>query len=983
MRRTARRFLAGILLWACATGVHGQAASAWADSILGRMTLDEKIGQLFVIRAHSDLGPDHIAAVNRQIKTYGVGGLCFFQGTPEKQAALTRRYQTESRIPLLVAMDAEWGLGMRFKDKGLSFPRQLMLGALPDIRGIEEMGYVIGRQLKALGVNVSFSPDADVNINPLNPVIGDRSFGEDREEVATRAIAYMQGLSRAGVLACAKHFPGHGDTDVDSHLDLPVIRHDMKRLREVELYPFHRMIEAGVPSIMVAHLHVPAIDPTPDMSTTLSPRAVTRLLREVMGFRGLVFTDALEMKGVTRHVKAGDAAILAFRAGNDVLVLPENIDVSFAALKKAFQKGDLGTSDLDARVRRILEVKHGLGLDKRDLPDTDVAARMAFDPDAVALKHALVEQALTVAQNKMALIPLLNLTDYRYATLSLGSTTPTLFQQRIANYVDADNFQAPHRLTPEDAMTLLHSLKPYPRIIVGLHGMTNKAASDFGLTHEELLLLQNLQREHDVILVIFGSPYSLKFMETLDHVVVAYEDNPVTQDLAAQGLMGVFGFSGRLPVSASPVFPVHHGYSTPSLKRLGFTVPERVGMSGDSLAAIRSLADLMIQVQAAPGCEILIARDGRIVYQAAFGTHTYADTKDSVRLTDLYDLASVTKVAATTIALMRLQAEGRLDIRKTLGDYLPWLAGTNKAAMVIRDVMAHHAGLKSGIEFFKKTVSLQDDNSMQLEPGVYAGEPSPQHCLPVARDMYMDARWLDTIRRQIIESPLNPKGAYVYSDLGFIMLAEIIRRQAGVPIEQYVDSVFYRPMGLRRILYRPLERYPVAEIAPTEEDTYFRCQALQGYVHDMSSAMLGGASGHAGLFSDAFDLAAVFQMLLNGGSYGGVRYLDSLLILEWTTRWESSTRRGIGFDMKELDPEKASSMSRLAAPGTFGHTGFTGNCVWADPATGLIYVFLSNRTYPKMDNTKLREYGIREKIHTRACKALQRSGEAVTLFLPG
>jgi CubicO group peptidase (beta-lactamase class C family) len=734
---------------------------------------------------------------------------------------------------------------------------------------------------------------------------------------------------------------------------------------------------------MVAHLHVPAIDAKPNLSTTLSPKAVTTLLREEVGFEGLVFTDALEMKGVTKHFKPGEVAVLAFKAGNDMLVLPDNMDAAFAALKKAFQKGDLSPDELDVRVRRILMAKYALGLEKRPLPDPAEAAKAAFDPNAVALKHKLIEQALTVAQNKMALIPLINLSDYSYATLALGSPTLTTFQKRIESYVDAVHFNAGHNLTADESETLLHGLKPYKRVIVSLHFMTNKVAQQFGLTREELLLIQNLQRDHDVILVIFGSPYSLKLFENIDHIIAAYEDNPETEDLAAQGLMGVFGLNGRLPVTASNIFPVHHGYTTPSLKRLGFTVPERVGMVGDSLAAIRTIAEFMIKIKAAPGCEVLIAREGRIVFHESFGTHTYEDTKDSVRLTDLYDLASITKVAATTAAMMRLQAEDRVDIDKTLGDYLPWLAGSNKAPMVIRDVMAHHAGLKSYIEFFKKTVTLENDYWLTMEPGLYSDEPSPQFCLPVAENMYMDARWLDTIRRQIIESPLNAHGTYVYSDLGFIMLSEIIHRQSGAPIEDYVDSVFYRPMSLGRILYNPLRRFPTEEIAPTEVDNYFRCQPLKGHVHDMASAMFGGVSGHAGLFSDAFDLASLFQMMLNNGTYGGRRYLDSLLIKEWTTRWGHSTRRGIGFDMKELNPDKTQLMSRLASAGTFGHTGFTGNCVWADPATGLLYVFLSNRTYPKMDNPKLRDNGIREKIHTRAYKAIRGYAEPAAIFLPG
>ena len=280
------------------------AAEAWVDSVFNKMSLEDKIGQLFIIRAHSDLGEDHIQSVVSQIKNYHVGGLCFFQGTPEKQAELTIKYQQLSSIPLLVSVDAEWGLGMRFKQKALSFPRQLMLGAIQDYKQIEEMGYAIGLQMQALGVNVSYSPVADININPLNPVIGDRSFGEDKEAVALRSIAYMKGLQNAGIIACGKHFPGHGDTDMDSHLDLPELPFDKQRLKNIELYPFQELIDAGIGGMMVAHLHVPAIDSAKNISTTLSKNAVTGLLKNEMGFDGLIFTDALEMKGVTKKFQS-------------------------------------------------------------------------------------------------------------------------------------------------------------------------------------------------------------------------------------------------------------------------------------------------------------------------------------------------------------------------------------------------------------------------------------------------------------------------------------------------------------------------------------------------------------------------------------------------------------------------------------------------------------------------------------------------------
>src|SRR5687768_7742434 len=961
-------FIALLLVSFHLKGQHAPQA-AWVDSIFKTLSLEEKIGQLFMIRAHSDLGQDHINSVRSQIKKYHVGGLCFFQGTPAKQASLTAEYQQLSQIPLLVSMDAEWGLGMRFKDKALSFPHQLMLGAVPNLSDIEEMGFAVGKQLKALGVNVSFSPVADINSNAANPVIGDRSFGEDRDEVANRSIAYMKGLQSAGILPSGKHFPGHGDTDTDSHFDLPVINHSMERLTQVELYPFQKMINAGLPSIMVAHLHVPSIDSTPNYSTTLSEAAVTRLLKEKMGFKGLVFTDGLEMEGVTKHFDAGQVALLAIKAGNDVLLLPQDIALAFSTLKEAFTKGKLDVAILDEKVRKILGTKYSLGLDSLVMPNPDVAAKMAFDPYASGIKYKLIEQAVTVVQNKRALIPMVNLKQPNIATLSIGSTGLTTFQNRLNSYVAAKHFNVPKTIEGADADNLLKDLRKYPRVIVAVHYVSNKPADRYGIPKGVLSLIQNINRQQEMIVVVFGSPYSLKYFENIDHLIMAYEDTKETEDITAQGIVGVFGFRGKLPITASNIFPVHHGYTTPSLQRLCYSPPERVGMISDSLLHIKKIVDQMIRLHAAPGCQILIAKEGRIVYEKAYGKHTYK-SKDTVRLADLYDIASVTKVAATTLTVMRLKEEGYIDLDKTLGDYLPWLRNTDKENMTLRKVMAHHAGLQSWIPFFESTLP-QNRRVPFVFDEIYQTLPSSEYPVCVADRMWMDIDYLDTIRREIIRSGLNRENTYVYSDLGFIVLPEIIRRLTGITLEKYTDSVFYTPLGLERLGYKPLLKFHHDEIIPSEDDEYFRCQELDGYVHDMACAMLGGVCGHAGLFSNAFDLAVIFQMLMNEGSYGGRNYIDPEVLDLFTTRYKHSTRRAIGFDMKELDRRKSLLTAAEASSQTYGHTGFTGICAWNDPEHQLVYIFMSNRTYPTMRNGLLSSYNIRERIHKRAYKAIQ------------
>jgi CubicO group peptidase (beta-lactamase class C family) len=684
----------------------------------------------------------------------------------------------------------------------------------------------------------------------------------------------------------------------------------------------------------------------------------------------LVFTDALDMKGVTKHFQSDEIAVMAFDAGNDMLLLPDNIDKAFSGLKTAFNKGKLSVDELDQRVKKILLAKYQLGLDSLTLPDPAHASKMAFDPDATGIKHRLIEAAITVVQNKRALIPMVNIVQPKIATVAFGSTGLTPFQKRLDSYVEAKHFFVPHSLKGVEEASLLKSLRGFTRVIVSFHALSNKVSQNFGLTREELTLLQMINRDAEIILVVFGSPYSLRFFENMDHVIMAYEDSPEVEDITAQGLVGVFGFKGQLPVSVSKVFPLFHGFTTPSLRRLGYSVPERVGMSSDSLEAIEGIVRQMIKNQAAPGCQVLIAKDGRIVYEKSFGHHRY-DQEDTVLLTDLYDVASITKVVATTEIVMRLCGEGKLSLHRTLGEYLPWLRGSNKEQMTLGKVMAHHAGLQSWIPFYEKTVKLDEDSMIFMQPDAYCDLPSDQYALAVADGMYLDISYRDTIRTQIIESGLNADGRYVYSDLGFIMLAEIIQNETGVTLDHLADSLFYRPLGLKRIGYRPLDRFSPDQIVPSEIDQYFRCQELRGNVHDMAAAMMGGISGHAGVFSNAHDLAIFFQMLMNDGTYGGTAFIDPVVLQQFTTRYVSSSRRGFGFDMKELDPEKKVLTSREASARTYGHTGFTGTCVWNDPAHQLTYIFLSNRTYPTMRNAGLINLAIRERIHTRAYKAIR------------
>ena len=938
---------------------------ALVDSLYSELTLEEKVGQLFMIRAHSNLGPDHVASVKSQISKYHVGGMCFFQGTPQGHAELINTYQELSDLPLMMAIDAEWGGGMRFKETAMSFPRQLMLGAVQDNALIYEMGVEVARQLKEIGFHVNFAPVADVNNNPLNPVINDRSFGEDMFNVTAKSYQYMRGMQDAGMIACAKHFPGHGDTDVDSHHDLPVIGHSRGRLDSLELYPFKTLIDKGVESVMVAHLSVPALDPTPNLPTTLSKPVVTGVLREELGFEGLIFTDALEMKGVTKHYGPGEVEVKAIQAGNDMLCLPEKISEAYPAVLAAVQSGAIEMPAFEKSVKRILRAK--AALDLFDIKRANVNADM-FPSEGLALKEELIENSLTAIENKNDLLPIRTVADQDIASLVLGSGSTTQFQKRLESYCDLQHLTMAYGDVASRKNALVDLLAKKDLVIVGLVGLGRSIRNNFNLPAATAELLRELSARTDVVVVVFGSPYSLGLFEGLPGLVMAYQDDPMTQDIAAQALFGAISVKGRLPVTASDKYRVHHGLMLPSLGRLGYGSPERMNMSTDTLEKIALVVQDMIKERAAPGCQVLVAKEGKIVFHQAFGHFTY-ERKRPVSTNDLYDVASVTKISATTLAAMKLHGEGNFYPRQTLDFYLDDVRETNKEHLVIRDVMAHQAGLQPWIPFHAETVE-KVGTQQRPSPQFYRDSPQDSFNIQVANGLYLRDTQVDSIWRRILDSKLRSNRRYRYSDIGFYIVAEIVERLTEMPLDVYCATNFYEPLGMTRTCYNPLGRFEPDEIAPTEEDKTFRSQRLQGFVHDAGSALMGGVGGHAGIFSTSSDLAVLMQMLLNGGTYGGEQYLKKRSVDLFTTRVTRSKRRGLGFDMKNLEPDADLHMSELASDRTYGHTGFTGTCVWADPEHDLIFVFLSNRTYPEARNNKLSKLEIRERIHTLIYKSI-------------
>jgi beta-N-acetylhexosaminidase len=950
------------------------AEDRWVDSIYQNLTDTQRIGQLFMIRAHSNLGSDHIAQVEYLIKKYHIGSLCFFQGTPEKQLELTNRYQVLSKIPLFVAMDAEWGLNMRLRSATIAYPKQIMLGAITDNQLIYQFGAAVAKECKRLGVHINFAPSIDINNNPNNPVINERSFGDNMYNVAAKGYAYAKGMQDNGVMACAKHFPGHGDTDVDSHFDLPVVNHDIAHLSAFEMMPFRVLSQHGVASMMVAHLSIPSIDNTLHLPTSLSKNAVRDLLRQQIGFNGLIFTDGLEMKGVTRYHRNGEASAKAIEAGCDILCLPESTPDAFDAIQQYITDGRIDKKELEASVKRILHAKFRYGL---STPQYSEPANVRWDinsSESQQLKRDLVKNALTLVRNEDKIVPFTAFQPDSMVVLGMGSESWTPFQVQLNSMGLSNQFNVSRSFSDEKKAQMMDYFSKKKIVVIGLHGMRAKASENFGVMQSTREFVNELAQKTKVVLVVFGNPYSLKNFDGVNNLIECYNDEKETQEFAAQGLFNVFEFKGKLPVTASERSKGSTGEASPKSNRLEWntTDPESVDMDAKTLGAIDTIAQELITSKAAPGCQILVAKDGQVVYHKAFGHHTYEKTQAATK-DDLYDLASITKCAATTVSLMKLYEEGKFDMNKTFGDYLPILRGSNKETMTLRDVLIHQAGLLAWIPFYKQTLdSAIIDGKKRYFPSekYYSKTQTGDFTIPVTPNLFMRKDYVDTMKMLIAASPLRGSRNYLYSDLGLILLADVVKNITGQTLDAYASENFYRPLSMNHTLFNPLTSFSENNCAPTEEDSYFRMARVRGTVHDMAAAMLGGVSGHAGLFSTTGDLAILLQMLLNGGEYNGVRYLKPETVQLFTQRQGGSSRRGYGWDMKELDSSKTLNMSKLASSATYGHTGFTGNALYVDPEKNLIYIFLSNRTYPD-GNNKLINGGYRNRIQSVIYEAMR------------
>lgn len=969
MKPTNILYLLLILLLYSGSGVKAQEApflkfkdDPWVESQLQTLTLDEKIAQLMIVTVYPRQNDASKNNVIKTIQEQKPGGILVMQGDPVKSAAWINEFQNASSVPLLVAIDGEWGPSMRI-DSAIAYPYAQALGAVQDTGLIYQMGKEFGEQMKILGVQMNFAPDADINTTPGNPVINFRSFGEEKENVALKAWMVAKGMQDAGVIAVAKHFPGHGDTQSDSHLTLPLINHSKNRLDQVESYPFRYLAEKGICGIMTAHLNVPALDPS-GKTSSLSKKVVTAYLKDEIGFKGFVVTDAINMKGV--QSEPGRAGAEALIAGNDMVEFVPDLGKAIQGVKKAIDKKEITVEEIDTKCRTVLALKRWAKLNKYQAAALDGLTEKLNAPNFEVTQRKLTRASLTVLQND-GILPVQDLEKRKIASISIGGDEESAFQKMLANYTEIDHFVLPKEASEKEWSQLRMKLLNYNLVIAAVEGIHIYPSGKYGTSEIQRKAVSDIVSENNALLTFFGNAYALKHFENIHHakgLILAYQNNRLTQELAAQLVFGAFGANAKLPVTVDNRFKVNDGIIVEGNRTFSYTIPEEVGMSSKKLLLIDTIAQIGLEEKAYPGCQVLIAKDGKIIYHKCFGYLTYSND-EPVEKNDLYDWASITKVTGPLPAIMKMVDEKKINLDDKLSKYWPAFIGTNKENLVIREVLAHQARLEAYIAYWTSTV----DKHGKLNRDVFRYSPSDDFNIRISQHLYMNPGYYNAMMDTLNRSRLLPRNKYLYSGLSFYLYPKIISNLTGQNFEDYLKTTFYLPLGASTVTYNPYLHFPMKQIVPTENDDFFRKENLRGFVHDEGAAMMGGISGNAGLFGTTTDLAKIFQMYLQKGYFGGRRYISEKTMNEFIRIQypENKNRRGLGFDKPLIDNNKKELIDAYpavsASKNSFGHSGFTGTFAWADPDNGLLFIFMSNRVHPTRENQRLYQLNIRTEMH--------------------
>lgn len=942
------------------------------DSTMNTMSVKEMIAQSFWMPAWDYKGTINYPEVEKMVVDYGIGGILFAEGKVDKQFLLTQHLDSLSKLPLIIATDAEWGTGMRLEGVE-SFPYQMTLGAIQDDSLIYRMGAFVAAECRTMGINVNLAPVADVNNNPLNPVINFRSFGESPEIVARKTAMYMKGMQDNGVIACAKHFPGHGDTDVDSHLGLPQINNSRERFDTIEFLPFKYLISQGIGSVMTAHIYVPRLDSTLMLPATYSYPVVTNILKNDLGFRGLVITDALSMEGAKDVFPAGIAEAMAYAAGNDILEYSTDPVKAIDEIALRVENGDIQLDDVKNKCRKILTIKKWLQADTIVKNNYGIYTGNMSPSSKLALIRDLYAGAITLIENNSNLIPLRALDKVKVATVSVNGVNLVSFREMAGRYTHVDNFD----IATTDmaaAQQTIAILKGYDIVLAGISGLSQKPQVSYGITPELRIIAGQLAALNSCIISWFGNPFGIDQLGLITPpagLLIAYQDNKFSQEVAVEIIFGAMGATGRLPVTINSRYPAGFGLDSPGNLRLQYGYPENASMSSDLLnGKVDSIVQAGLDSLAFPGCEVLIARKGIVVYNKTFGYHTFEKTAP-VQPSDLFDLASVTKVSSTTAALLMLDSNGLFDPDRTLGSYIPYFKNSDKDSLLLRDMLSHQSGLVPFIPFYKSTMT----SGGTYKKGTYSHHPTKKYNVQVTESLYLNKNYRADIFSAIKNSKVGKK-KYLYSDLNFILAGEVVNSVTGETLDIFAPEHIYHRLGAYDITFRPLDKYPIERIIPTENDNYWRHQQLDGTVHDEGAALLGGVAGHAGLFATGNDLLKLVETYRRMGNYGGEQVFSYEVMKEYTSvqHPENDNRRGLCFDKPTLPndtiPAEDIYPCVSASASSFGHAGYTGTFVWADPEAEISYVFLSNRVYPTRNNSKISDMNIRTEILEAAIEAI-------------
>lgn len=961
-----------------------RACERWVDSVYRSMSDRERVAQLVFPKVVPTRGADSRAVIKRLVSANGVGGLLFTEGTIDQYADMTDYAMSFARdgkgVAPLMTFDGEWGLSMRVKNTP-RFPHNMGLGAVADPQLIYRYGAEMARECRLLGIQVNFAPVLDVNSNPSNPVIGYRSFGEDPVKVGRLGEFYSRGLEDGGVQAVGKHFPGHGDTGTDSHKTLPSLNHDLGRLEEVDLKPFKDFIDAGCSGIMTGHIALPALDPS-GTPASLSKKISTELLRDKMGFEGLIYTDALGMKGAT--VEGRNNALMALEAGADVLLSPLNPvdDIDFIAA--ALKSGKLSRKTLEDRCRRVLTYKYALGLSKPVTIDTKGLAGAINSPEADMLNRELAAASMTVIYNRDDLLPIGNLDKTTIAVVNIGAPADNEFSATCSRYARVDRYYTNGAAFSAETLA---KIKNHDVVIAAVYNDKSWARST----------MASLKDCRNLVAVFMVNPYKMnKFAGSIGKagaLVLAYDDTPYTREYAAQALFGGIDVDGTLPVNLKGLAPIGTGVKLKK-SRLGFSTPLAMGMRPSLTDSIDSIVGAALKANAFPGCQVLVARHGNVIHDKCYGLTTAGGA--AVTPATVYDLASVSKATGTLPGVMKAYDLGLFSLDDKASKHIPGLRGTDKESVTVSQLLYHESGIRPALNMFEvmtDAASYTGDlikgrpdamhkrkvqngayvhNTARLRRDITSDTRSDRFPVTAAEGLYVGRETYDTIMGRIYHSPLRARKDYAYSCLNFCLLMDMEQRLTSQPHDRFVTDSIFAPIGAYTTCYRPTLHHNIGDIAPTEKDNYLRNQHLRGYVHDELANFSGGVQGNAGLFSNADDVAKICQMWLNGGVYGDRRVLSEETVRLFTTSKSPTCRRGLGFDKPDAEQPDNSPTCDEADPSVYGHLGFTGTVFWVDPVNDMIFVFLTNRVDPTRDNAAFSKANIRPELFRQLYKALDK-----------